>query len=89
MMAGYSRRIVMSAALGAVVMAGAPVSTYAGSAGPDGTDYVVSADANEEYVVEAAIDGYARVVKKGAGKVRLTTTAASYAGNVVIEEGAL
>ena len=38
MMAGYSRRIVMLAALGAVVMAGAPVSTYAGSAGPDGTD---------------------------------------------------
>ena len=89
MMAGYSRRIVMLAALGAVVMAGAPVSTYAGSAGPDGTDYVVSADANEEYVVEAPIDGYARVVKKGAGKVRLTTTTESYAGNVVIEEGAL
>lgn len=89
MMAGYSRRIVMLAALGAVVMAGAPVSTYAGSAGPDGTDYVVSADANEEYVVEAPIDGYARVVKKGAGKVRLTTTTESYAGDVVIEEGAL
>ncbi len=89
MMAGYSRRILMLAALGAVVMAGAPVSTHAGSAGPDGTDYVVSADANEEYVVEAAIDGYARVVKKGAGKVRLTTTTASYAGDVVIEEGAL
>lgn len=89
MMAGYSRRIVMLAALGAVVMAGAPVSTYAGSAGPDGTDYVVSAYANEEYVVEAPIDGYARVVKKGAGKVRLTTTTESYAGNVVIEEGAL
>ena len=89
MMAGYSRRIVMLAALGAVVMAGAPVSTYAGSAGPDGTDYVVSADANEEYVVEEPIDGYARVVKKGAGKVRLTTTTASYAGDVVIEEGAL
>ena len=89
MMAGYSRRIVMLAALGAVVMAGAPVSTYAGSAGPDGTDYVVSADANEEYQVEASIDGYARVVKKGAGKVRLTTTTESYAGNVVIEEGAL
>lgn len=89
MMAGYSRRIVMLAALGAVVMAGAPVSTFAGSAGPDGTDYVVSADANEEYQVEASIDGYARVVKKGAGKVRLTTTTESYAGNVVIEEGAL
>ncbi len=89
MMAGYSRRIVMLAALGAVVMAGAPVSTYAGSAGPDGTDYVVSADANEEYVVEAPIDGYARVVKKGAGKVRLTTPTESYAGDVVIEEGSL
>lgn len=69
--------------------AGAGLPLLAGSAGPDGTDYVVSADENEEYVVEAPIDGYARVVKKGAGKVRLTTTTASYAGDVVIEEGAL
>lgn len=67
----------------------APLQARAGSAGPDGTDYVVSADANEEYVVEAPIDAYARVVKKGAGKVRLTTTTESYAGDVVIEEGAL
>lgn len=70
-------------------VAGAGLPLLAGSAGPDGTDYVVSADENEEYVVEAPIDGYARVVKKGAGKVRLTTTTASYAGDVVIEEGAL
>ena len=89
MMAGYSRRIVMLAALGAVVMAGAPVSTYAGSAGPDGTDYVVSAESDESYKVEAAIDGYARVVKRGAGKVELWTTTLEYAGDVVIEEGAL
>lgn len=72
-----------------LLAAGAGLPLLAGSAGPDGTDYVVSADANEEYVVEAPIDGYARVVKKGAGKVRLTTTTASYAGDVVIEEGAL
>ena len=89
MMAGYSRRIVMLAALGAVVMAGAPVSTHAGSAGPDGTDYVVSAESDESYKVEAAIDGYARVVKRGAGKVELWTTTLEYAGDVVIEEGAL
>ena len=89
MMAGYSRRIVMLAALGAVVMAGAPVSTFAGSAGPDGADYVVSAESDESYKVEAAIDGYARVVKRGAGKVELWTTTLEYAGDVVIEEGAL
>lgn len=89
MMAGYSRRIVMLAALGAVAMTGAPVSTYAGSAGPDGTDYVVSADANEEYMVNAAIDGYARLVKRGAGNVVLRTTTTEFAGNVVVEEGAL
>ncbi|MBR3957605.1 MAG: hypothetical protein IKJ89_07130, partial [Kiritimatiellae bacterium] len=89
MATGCNGRIVGLASLGVAVMVGAPVSTHAGSAGPDGTDYVVSADANEEFVVEAAIDGYARVVKKGAGKVRLTTTTESYAGDVVIEEGAL
>ena len=89
MMAGYSRRIVMLAALGAVVMAGAPVSTYAGSAVPDGTDYVVSADDGEECSVTAAIDDYARVVKKGTGTVILRTTTTEYAGDVVIEEGKL
>ena len=69
--------------------AGAGLPLLAGSAGPDGTDYVVSADAGESYKVEAAIDGYARVVKKGAGKVELWTTTLEYAGDVVIEEGAL
>ncbi|MBQ3809282.1 MAG: hypothetical protein II839_00510 [Kiritimatiellae bacterium] len=67
----------------------APLPARAGSAVADGTDFVVSADANEEYLVEAAIDGYGRVVKKGAGKVVLRTTTTEYAGNVVIEEGAL
>ena len=69
--------------------AGAGLPLLAGSAGPDGTDYVVSAEDGENYKVEAAIDGYARVVKKGAGKVELWTTTLEYAGDVVVEEGAL
>lgn len=66
-----------------------PLPAFAGSAVADGTDFVVSADSGEEYTVNAAIDGYARVVKKGAGRVVLRTTTTEYAGNVVIEEGAL
>lgn len=89
MATGCNGRIVGLASLGVAVMVGVSFQALAGSAGAEGSDYVVSADANEEYQVEESIDGYARVVKKGAGKVRLTTTTASYAGNVVVEEGAL
>ncbi len=70
-------------------MASAGLPLWAGSAGADGTDYVVSADASEEYTVTAAIDGYTRVVKKGAGTVVLRTSTTEYDGDVVIEEGAL
>ena len=83
---GHIERLVV---LGAAIAAGAGLPLLAGSAGPDGTDYVVSADANEEYLVEASIDGYARVVKKGAGNVVLRTTTLEYSGDVLIEEGAL
>ena len=83
---GHIERLVV---LGAAIAAGAGLPLLAGSAGPDGTDYVVSADANEEYLVEASIDGYARVVKQGAGNVVLRTTTLEYSGDVVIEEGAL
>ncbi len=83
---GHIERLVV---LGAAIAAGAMLPLWAGSAGVVDSDYVVSADANEEYVVEAPIDGYARVVKKGAGNVVLRTTTLEYSGDVVIEEGAL
>ncbi len=67
----------------------APLSARAGSEGAEGTDYVVTADAGEEYTVVAAIDGFSRVVKRGAGTVVLRTTTTEYSGDVVIEEGAL
>ena len=63
---------------------------WAGSAVVEGSDYVVSAESGEsDYLVTASIDGYARVVKKGAGNVVLRTTTLEYSGDVVIEEGAL
>ena len=63
---------------------------WAGSAVVEGSDYVVSAESGEsDYLVTASIDGYARVVKKGAGNVVLRTSTTEYAGDVVIEEGAL
>ena len=82
-------RIERLVAIGAVIAAGAMLPLWAGSDVVEGSDYVVSADENEEYLAEASIDGYARVVKKGAGKVVLRTTTVEYAGDVVIEEGAL
>ncbi len=82
-------RIERLVAIGAVIAAGATLPLWAGSAGKVGSDYVVSADENEEYLAEASIDGYARVVKKGAGNVVLRTSTTEYAGDVVIEEGAL
>lgn len=86
---GCSGRFLGLTALGVAVMVGVSFPAFAGSAGPDGADYVVSAESDESYKVEAAIDGYARVVKRGAGKVELWTTTLEYAGDVVIEEGAL
>lgn len=78
--------LVPFAAVGAI----AAIPAFAGSAGADGTDYVVSADSSEsEYRVTAPIDGYARLVKRGSGKVVLSTPTTEFAGNVVIEEGAL
>ena len=82
-------RIVGLATLGVAVMVGVSSRAFAGSDGPDGTDYVVSADLGEAHQVNAAIDGYARLVKRGAGNVVLRTPTTEFAGNVVIEEGAL
>ena len=78
------------AALGAAALAGSVLPAFAGSAGAVGTDYVVSADSSEsEYRVAAPIDDFARLVKRGSGKVVLSTPTTEFAGNVVIEEGAL
>ena len=89
MATGCNGRILGLASLGVAVMVGVSFQALAGSAGAEGSDYVVSADANEEYMVNAAIDGYARLVKRGAGNVVLRTTTTEFAGNVVVEEGAL
>ena len=89
MATGCNGRIVGLASLGVAVMVSVSFQALAGSAGAEGSDYVVSADANEEYMVNAAIDGYARLVKRGAGNVVLRTTTTEFAGNVVVEEGAL
>lgn len=89
MATGCNGRIVGLASLGVAVMVGVSFQALAGSAGAEGSDYVVSAGANEEYMVNAAIDGYARLVKRGAGNVVLRTTTTEFAGNVVVEEGAL
>ena len=90
MATGCNGRIVGLASLGVAVMVGVSFPAFAGSAGPDGSDFVVSAEDGEEYyITNVAIDGYARVVKRGAGTVKLQTTTTEYAGNVVIEEGRL
>ena len=74
----------------AFCMAAMSLQVLAGSAGAEGSDYVVSAEEGEgDYLVTASIDGYERVVKKGAGNVVLRTSTTEYAGDVVIEEGAL
>ena len=89
MATGCNGRIVGLAALGVAALAGSVLPALAGSAVADGSDFVVSADDGEEYSVTAAIDDYARVVKKGTGTVILRTTTTEYTGNVVIEEGKL
>ena len=90
MATGCNGRIVGLASLGVAVMVGVSFTAFAGSAGADGSDFVVSAESGDgEYNVTAAIDGYARVVKKGEGTVVLRTTTTEYAGAVIIEEGAL
>ena len=87
---GHNAKIAMLVAFGMAAVVIAPLAVLAGSAGPDGSDFVVSADASEdEYQVTESIDGYARVVKKGTGTVILRTTTTEYTGNVVIEEGKL
>ena len=67
----------------------ASLAAFAGSAEPDGTDFVVTADAGETYTVGTAIGNYARLVKRGAGEVVLTAATTAFAGDVMIETGTL
>ena len=56
----------------------ASLATFAGSAEPDGTDFVVTADVGETYTVSTAIGDYARLVKRGAGEVVLTAKTTAF-----------
>jgi autotransporter-associated beta strand protein len=67
----------------------AVLAAFAGSAEPDGTDFVVTADAGESYTYSTAIGNYTRVVKRGAGEVVLTAATTAFAGSVVVETGTL
>ena len=63
-------------------------TAFAGSEGPDGSDYVVSEDSGT-YTCSTAIGNYSRLVKRGAGEVELTAAANGFAGSVVVEAGTL
>ena len=67
----------------------ATVAAFAGSAEPNGTDFVVTADAGETYTISTAIGNYARLVKQGAGEVVLTAKTTAFTGTVVVETGTL
>ena len=75
----------------AAIAAGAlcAVPAFAGSEGPDGSDYVVSEDSGNTYTCSTAIGNYSRLVKRGAGEVELTVAANGFAGSVVVEAGTL
>ena len=62
---------------------------FAGSAEPDGTDFVVTAAAGESFTNSAAIGDYARLVKRGAGEVVLTAATTAFKGATVVEAGTL
>ena len=67
----------------------ASVAAFAGSAGAEGTDWVVTAAAGESFTNSAAIGNYARLVKRGAGEVVLTAATTAFTGDVLVEEGTL
>ncbi len=67
----------------------ATISAYAGSAGAVGSDYVVSADSAEVYTISSPIGNYARLVKIGAGEVKLTVATSDFSGTVVVSNGTL
>ena len=67
----------------------ASLAAFAGSAGADGTDFVVTADAGESFTNSTAIGDYARLVKRGAGEVVLTAATTAFTGEVVVATGTL
>ena len=74
---------------GVAVAASAVLSVFAWSAEPDGTDFVVTADAGESYTYSTAVGNYTRLVKRGAGEVVLTAATTAFTGEVVVEAGTL
>ncbi len=76
--------------ISAIVSLSASFCAFAGSAAPDGTDFVVSADSGETYPYSEAVGNYTRLVKRGAGEVELTAASSSdFKGSVVVEAGTL
>ena len=71
------------------VAASATFPVLAGSAEPDGTDFMVTAGAGESFTNSTAIGNYARLVKRGVGEVVLTAATTAFAGEVLVEEGTL
>ena len=67
----------------------ASLAAFAGSAEPDGTDFVVTASAGESFTNSTTIGNYARLVKRGAGEVVLTAATTAFVGEVLVEEGTL
>ena len=67
----------------------ASLAAFAGSAGAEGTDWVVTAAAGESYTNNTAVGNYARLVKRGAGEVVLTAATTAFAGEVLVEAGTL
>ena len=62
----------------------AAVVAFAGSAEPDGTDFVVTAAAGESFTNSTAIGNYARLVKRGAGEVVLTAATNVYDSSLAL-----
>ena len=72
--------------LGVIAMA---TAVFAGSAGPDGTDFVITAESGETYNYSTAVGNYARLVKRGVGEAVLNTASSDFSGSVVVEAGTL
>ena len=64
-------------------------SAFAGSAEPNGTDFVVTAVAGESFTNSTAIGNYARLLKMGDGEVVLTAATTAFTGEVLVKEGTL
>ncbi len=89
-MKGIARKYAVALAATVASFASfAPLPARAGSEVVDGTDYIVTAATNETYTISTPIGNYARLVKRGAGEVKLTEGTADFAGTAVVEEGTL